>query len=79
VTLDLNTLVVLKGITVYGVTGRRIFQTWEKTSELLAGGKVDVTPIITHRLALEDFEAAMALLKSGQSGKIVLYPNGGRQ
>ncbi len=78
VTLDLNTLIVLKGVTVYGITGRRIFETWEKTSELLAGRKLDVTPIITHRFPLEDFEEAMALLKSGKSGKIVLYPNGGR-
>jgi threonine 3-dehydrogenase len=77
VTLDLNTLVIMKGITIYGVTGRRIFATWERTSALLTSGRVDVAPIITHRLPLEDFEEAMALLKAGKTGKIVLYPNGG--
>jgi threonine 3-dehydrogenase len=77
VTLDLNTLVIMKGITVFGVTGRRIFATWERTAALLTSGRVDVAPIITHRLPLEDFEEAMALLKAGKTGKIVLYPNGG--
>lgn len=77
VSLDLNTLVIMKGITIFGVTGRRIFATWERTSALLTSGRVDVTPIITHRLPLEDFEEAMALLKAGKTGKIVLYPNGG--
>ncbi len=76
VTLDLNTLVVLKGITVYGITGRRIFETWERTAALLGSKRVDVGPIVTHRLPLEDFEEAMALLKAGKTGKIVLYPNG---
>ncbi len=76
VTLDLNTLVVLKGVTVHGITGRRIFETWEQTAALLATGRVDVTPLITHRFALDEFERAMVLLKSGQCGKIVLYPNG---
>lgn len=79
VTLDLNTLVVLKGVTVHGITGRRIFETWEQTAALLATGRVDVTPLITHRFALDEFERAMVLLKSGQCGKIVLYPNGSEQ
>jgi threonine 3-dehydrogenase len=77
VTLDLNTLVIMKGITIFGVTGRRIWATWERTSALLTSGRVDVAPIMTHRLPLEDFEEAMALLKAGKTGKIVLYPNGG--
>jgi len=76
VTLDLNTLVVLKGVTLYGITGRRIFETWERTAALLTSQRVDVGPIVTHRLPLESFEEAMALLKAGKTGKIVLYPNG---
>jgi threonine 3-dehydrogenase len=74
VTLDLNDLVVMKGITIYGIFGRKIWDTWERTSAYLASGRVDVTPLITHRFPLEDFQEAMDQMKSGQSGKVVLMP-----
>ena len=77
VTLDLNDLVVTKGITIYGIFGRRIWDTWERTSSYLSTGKVDVSPLITHRFPLDDFQEAMAQMKSGRSGKVVLLPNGG--
>ena len=77
VTLDLNDLVVTKGITIYGIFGRRIWDTWERTSGYLSTGKVDVSPLITHRFPLDDFQEAMAQMKSGRSGKVVLLPNGG--
>jgi threonine 3-dehydrogenase len=77
VSLDLNDLVVTKGITIYGIFGRRIWDTWERTSDYLSTGKVDVSPLITHRFPLDDFQEAMALTKSGRSGKVVLLPNGG--
>ena len=76
-TLDLNDLVVTKGITIYGIFGRRIWDTWERTSSYLSTGKVDVSPLITHRFPLDDFQEAMAQMKSGRSGKVVLLPNGG--
>ena len=74
VTLDLNDLVVTKGITIYGIFGRRIWDTWERTSAYLSSGRVDVTPLITHRFPLGDFQEAMAQMKSGRSGKVVLLP-----
>ncbi len=74
VTLDLNDLVVTKGITIHGIFGRRIWDTWERTSEYLSSGRVDVTPLITHRFPLGDFQEAMAQMKSGRSGKVVLLP-----
>jgi threonine 3-dehydrogenase len=77
VTLDLNDLVVTKGITIYGIFGRKIWDTWERTSTYLSSGKVDVSPLITHRYPLEDFDEAMAQMKSGRSGKVVLLPDGG--
>jgi threonine 3-dehydrogenase len=77
VTLDLNDLVVTKGITIYGIFGRRIWDSWERTSSYLSSGRVDVSPLITHRYPLEDFQEAMAQMKSGSSGKVVLLPNGG--
>jgi threonine 3-dehydrogenase len=74
VTLDLNDLVVTKGITIHGIFGRRIWDTWERTSAYLSSGRVDVTPLITHRFPLGDFQEAMAQMKSGRSGKVVLLP-----
>jgi len=74
VTLDLNNLVVLKGITIYGITGRRIWQTWEQTSRYLSQRRVEVGPLITHHFPMRDFQAAIALMKSGRSGKVVLLP-----
>jgi threonine 3-dehydrogenase len=76
VTLDVNDLVVMKGITIYGITGRRIWDTWERTSRYLSTGAVDVAPLITHRYELEDFQEAMHMIKSGRSGKVVLLPDG---
>ncbi len=77
VTLDLNELVIQKGVTVFGIFGRRIWETWEDTKRLLSpGGGVDVKALITHHVALEDVEEAMHLLQHGESGKIVIYPAG---
>lgn len=77
VTLDLNDLVVLKSITIHGIFGRRIWDTWERTSRYLSTGAVDVSPLITHRFPLHEFEQAMAQMKSGRSGKVVLLPESG--
>jgi threonine 3-dehydrogenase len=77
VPLDLNELVIQKGVTIHGIFGRRIWETWEHTRRLLSpGGGVDVLPLITHRISLEDVEEAMQLLQRGESGKIVIYPGG---
>ncbi|MFN2463669.1 MAG: L-threonine 3-dehydrogenase [Candidatus Dormibacteria bacterium] len=76
VTLDLNALVIQKGITVYGIFGRRLWDTWEETRRYLGGGLVDVTPLVTHRIGLDDVEDAMNLLRHGESGKIVMFPGG---
>ncbi|MDQ6747769.1 MAG: L-threonine 3-dehydrogenase [Candidatus Dormibacteraeota bacterium] len=76
VSLDLNALVIQKGITVHGIFGRRIWETWEQTRRLLEGGLVDVRPLITHRVGLDDVEAAIQLLEHGESGKVVMFPGG---
>ena len=76
VTLDLNDLVITRGITIYGIFGRKIWDTWERTSAYLSSGRVDVSPLITHRYPLDDFQEAMAQMKSGRSGTVVLLPNG---
>jgi threonine 3-dehydrogenase len=72
--LDLPSQVVMRGITIFGITGRRQFETWDQTGAYLSSGRVDVTPIFTHRLALSDFERAFELAGSAEVGKVVLYP-----
>ena len=74
VTLEITDQVIFKEARLYGVTGRTIFRTWELTSTLLATGMVDVSPIITHRFSLEDFEEAFDAVTSGRSGKVILTP-----
>ena len=71
--VDLSELVIMKGIRLHGIFGRRIYDTWERTQSLLRGG-LNVTPIITHRLALEEWEQAFDLIGSRHAGKVVLLP-----
>jgi threonine 3-dehydrogenase len=71
---DLGTAVILKGVTVYGIAGRKLWETWYEVRGLLRGGAVDLQPIITHRFKLEEFEAAFQVMASGESGKVVLFP-----
>ena len=63
--------IVLKSITIKGVYGREIFETWYKMLAMLQNG-LDVSAIITHRFKIDDFEAGFAVMKSGSSGKVVL-------
>jgi len=73
VELNLNEDVILKGVRIYGITGRRIFETWFKVSRFLERG-LDLTPLITHKFPLGGFEEGMELMSSGNGGKIVLIP-----
>ena len=70
VTMDLNQ-VIFKGLTLKGIYGRLIFETWYKMSAMLQAG-LDVAPVITHRLSANEFEDAFQILSSGQSGKVIL-------
>ena len=63
--------IVFKAITIKGVYGREIFETWYKMIAMLQNG-LDVTGVITHRLHKDEFEAGFAAMKSGLSGKVVL-------
>jgi threonine 3-dehydrogenase len=69
--IDLANEVIFKGITVYGVVGRRMYDTWLQMTQFLRAGHFDPTPVITHRLPLHEFERAMALIKAGEAGKVV--------
>jgi threonine 3-dehydrogenase len=63
--------IVFKAITIKGVYGREIFETWYKMIALLENG-LDVRRVITHRFKVDDFDAGFAAMRSGQSGKVVL-------
>ena len=63
--------IVLKAITIKGVYGREIFETWYKMIAMLENG-LDVRRVITHRFRVDEFEAGFAAMRSGQSGKVVL-------
>ncbi len=63
--------VIFKGLTLKGIYGREMFETWYKMEALLECG-LDVSPVITHRLPLEAFEEGFAVMQSGQSGKVIL-------
>ena len=63
--------IVFKAITIKGVYGREIFETWYKMIAMLENG-LDVRRVITHRFGVDDFEDGFAVMRSGQSGKVVL-------
>ncbi len=73
VTLDLSPEVIFKGIRIYGITGRRLFETWYRTRALLEEG-LDLSPIITHHLPLARYAEAFDLVEAGHAGKVVLLP-----
>ena len=72
--VDLSDLVIQQGIRMFGIYGRRMYDTWERTQSLLRSGALDVSPIITHRLDLADWEQGFALIESRHAGKVVLRP-----
>jgi threonine 3-dehydrogenase len=63
--------VIFKSLFIKGIYGREMFETWYKMSSLLRDG-LDVSPIITHQFAMEDFDEAFKVLQSGQAGKVIL-------
>jgi threonine 3-dehydrogenase len=70
VSLDLNK-VIFKGLTLKGIYGREMFETWYKMIALLQEG-LDLPPLVTHRLSVERFQDGFDVMRSGQSGKVVL-------
>jgi threonine 3-dehydrogenase len=75
-TVNFSDDIVMRGVTLQGITGRRVWETWVMSRELLRSGKLDLGPIITHRFSLEDYQKGMDLMTSGNSGKVILYPEG---
>ncbi len=76
ITLNLNKHVIFKGAKVLGINGRQMFQTWYQMEDLLLAGRVELDEIITHEMALEEYERAFGLMESGEALKIVLKIGG---
>ncbi len=70
VELDLTPL-IFNMLTVKGIYGREMYETWYQMSVMLESG-LDITPVITHRFTYSDYEDAFAVARSGDSGKVIL-------
>jgi threonine 3-dehydrogenase len=70
VAIDWNE-VILKGLTIKGIYGRQMFETWYKMAALLQSG-LNIRPVITHRLPYTQYQHAFEIMGKGQSGKVVM-------
>ncbi len=66
--------IIFRGLTLHGIIGRKMFDTWYEVLDLLENKKIDLGPIITHRFPYEEIDKAMDLMDRGESGKILLFP-----
>lgn len=63
--------IIFNGLTLKGIYGREMFETWYKMSSMLESG-LDISPVITHRFHYTDFEKGFEAMRSGKSGKVIL-------
>lgn len=63
--------VIFKGLLIKGIYGREMFETWYKMIAMLKSG-LDISPVLTHQFPVDEFQAAFDVMRSGQSGKVVL-------
>ena len=76
VELDFNNAIIFKSAVVYGITGRRMFETWYQVKGLLSikAFRDKIMQIITHRFPIREIEKGMQAIKQKQAGKVVLEP-----
>lgn len=72
ISIDLSKQIIFKGVTIYGINGRRMFDTWYQMESLLISGKLNIDPIITHQLPMEEFQRGFELMQKGEAIKVVL-------
>ena len=68
--IDWDTI-IFNGLTLKGIYGREMFETWYKMTSMLQTG-LDIAPVITHRFSYRDFEQGFEAMRSGLSGKVIL-------
>lgn len=64
--------VIFKGLTLHGIYGRKMFDTWYKTAALLEEG-LDISPLLTDHASIDDHEAAFDALARGDAAKVILH------
>ncbi|MDA1257885.1 MAG: zinc-binding dehydrogenase, partial [Chloroflexi bacterium] len=64
-------VVIFKGLTIKGIYGREMYETWYKMTALIQSG-LDISPLITHRFHYTEYEQAFEVMASGESGKVIL-------
>ncbi len=72
VPVNFATEIIFKGITVYGVIGRKMYETWHDMLRFLKSGMLDPRPVITHQFPLARIDEALAAIRSGDAGKVIL-------
>ena len=65
------TTVIFNMLTIKGIYGREMYETWYKMTVMLESG-LDIRPVITHRFSYQDYEQAFEVMRSGNSGKVIL-------
>lgn len=75
VEVDIANDIVFKGIQIHGIVGRKMYDTWYQVKGLISSGNLHLDKIVTHRFDLLDYEKGMELMKQGNCGKVVLFPN----
>jgi len=72
VPIDFAADVVFRSVSIHGITGRRIWDSWFRIKGLFASGQLDLTPVITHEFAFDEYEKGFQLMRTGNCGKVVL-------
>lgn len=70
--LDLAKLIIFKGTTILGINGRRMFETWYQMENLLLSERLELAPIITHVLEMNEFEKGLKMMQTGEAIKVVI-------
>ena len=63
--------IIFKGLHVKGIYGREMYETWYKMTQMLRSG-LDISPVLTHELSVDDFQDGFDIMQSGNCGKVVL-------
>ena len=72
VPIDLVNDVIYKEATIYGVTGREMFDTWYMSEKLIQSGKYNINAVLTHEFSLDEIEKAIITAKEGYCGKPII-------
>jgi len=72
ITIDLSELIIFKGTTILGINGRKMFETWYQMENLILSGQLELDPIITHVIDMEDYEVGFKMMQAGDAIKVVM-------